>query len=151
MSQIAVKIKDRANWILFGDLFSLNDSVSEYSFAVPFIPIRGPTAESQRAGAGVPRRRACTGACLALADEAQRDETRRQHTEKLLSAFAYRVLARWLVETRPLGTSTKASLSRSLLRELLGQLRPRGILKPWMAELERLAAARPHRAWSGPE
>ena len=26
----------------------------------------------------------------------------------------------------------------SLLRELLGQLRPRGILTPWMAELERL-------------
>ena len=28
--------------------------------------------------------------------------------------------------------------SVSLLRELLGQLRPRGILTPWMAELERL-------------
>jgi hypothetical protein len=41
--------------------------------------------------------------------------------------------------------------SVSLLPELLGQLRPRGILKPWMAELERLATARPHRAWLGPE
>ena len=102
MSQIAVKIKDRANWIFFGDLFSLNDSVSEYSFAVPFIPIGGPTAENQRAGAGVPRRRACTGPCLALADDAQRDETRRQHHRKTPfgismendRSFAYRVLAR---------------------------------------------------------
>ena len=155
-----MKIKDRANWIFFGDLFSLNDSVSEYSFAVPFIPIGGPTAENQRAGAGVPRRRACMGPCLALADDAQRDETRRQHHRKTPfgismendRSFAYRVLTRWLVETRPLGTSTKAvslSLSLSRARELLGRLRPRGILKPWMAELARLAAVRPHRAWSG--
>jgi hypothetical protein len=156
MSQIAVKIKDRANWIFFGDLFSLNDSVSKYSFAVPFIPIRGPTAENHRAGAGVPRLRSRTGVRLALTDNAQRNETRRQHHRKTPfgismendRSFAYRVLARWLVETRPPGTSKKACLS---LRELLGQLRPRAILTAWMAELERLAAARPHRAWSGPE
>ena len=35
------------------------------------------------------------------------------------------------------------------MRELLGELRPRGILMPSMAELERLAAARRHRATVG--
>src|ERR1700741_1450747 len=110
MSQIAVKIKDRANWIFFGDLFSLNDSVSEYSFAVPFIPIRGPTAENQRAGAGVPRRRARTGACLALADNAQRDETRRQHTERLLSAFRWKTIDRLLIEFWRAGWSRRDRL-----------------------------------------
>ena len=42
----------------------------------------------------------------ALADYAQRDETRREHQQELLTAFGwkaidrltYRVLARWLVE-----------------------------------------------------
>jgi hypothetical protein len=41
--------------------------------------------------------------------------------------------------------------SVSLVRELLGELRPRRILKPSMAELKRLAAARRHRATVGPE
>jgi hypothetical protein len=64
----------------------------------PFIPIRGPTAENQRPGAAVPRRRARTGARLTLADDAQRDETRRQHDLKLLSAFGWNTIDPLLIE-----------------------------------------------------
>jgi hypothetical protein len=46
----------------------------------------------------VPRRRARTGACLALADDAQRDETRRQHHLKLLSAFGWNTIDPLLIE-----------------------------------------------------
>lgn len=85
----------------------------------------------------------------ALADYAQRDETRREHQQELLTAFGwktidrltYRVLARWLVEI-----AWGVDQSVSLLRELLGELRRRRILMPSMAELERLVAACRHRA-----
>ena len=85
----------------------------------------------------------------ALADYAQRDETRREHQLELLSAFGwktidrltYRVLARWLVET-----AWGVDQSVSLVRELLDELRRRRILMPSIAELERLVAACRHRA-----
>ena len=92
------------------------------------------------------------GACLALADYALRDETRRQHQLKLLSAFGWKTIDSSSSSNALAGrdeTAWDLDQSVSLLPELLGQLRPRGILKPWMAELERLAAARPHRAWVG--
>jgi hypothetical protein len=85
----------------------------------------------------------------ALADYAQRDETRREHQQELLRAFGwkpidrltYRVLARWLVEI-----AWGVDQSVSLVRELLDELRRRRILMPSMAELERLVAACRHRA-----
>ena len=49
-------------------------------------------------------------------------------------------------DTRPLGALDQSVF---LKRELLGELRPRGILMPSMAELERLAAPRRHRAMVG--
>jgi len=75
----------------------------------------------------------------ALADYAQRDETRREYQQELLTAFGwktidrltYRVLARWLVEI-----AWGVDQSVSLMRELLGvgELRRRRILMPSMAE-----------------
>lgn len=64
----------------------------------------------------------------ALANYAQRDETRREHQRELLSAFGwkaidrltYLVLARWLVEI-----AAGVDQSVSLLRDLLNELRRR--------------------------
>ena len=69
---------------------------------------------------------------------AQRDETRRDTSWN--GALAGRDETAWGLDQ-----------SVSLVRELLGELRPRRILKPSMAELKRLAAARRYRATVGPE
>ena len=90
----------------------------------------------------------------ALADYAQRDETRRGHQQELLVAFGwktidrltYRVLARWLV-----GIAWGLDQSVSLIRELLGPPRTgvRGELRPRNDQFLRRSAfsrGRPRRS-----
>jgi hypothetical protein len=87
----------------------------------------------------------------ALADYAQRDETRREHQQELLTAFGWKTIDRFDLSSsgslagREVEIAWGVDQSVSLVRELLGELRRRRILMPSMAELERLVVACRHR------